>query len=312
MIGAYFSKPDWHCEYYWWQRYATPNRNNNYNIHQHPWRWQQYINYTHAQINELMSEYGPIDILWLDGGWVRPRETVNQEVLSWGAPIPEWSQDIQMDKIASNSREKQPGLLIVDRTVHGPYENYQTPEQQIPDAVLDNPWESCITLGNNWGYVPGDQFKKPSLIVHKLIEVVAKGGNLLLGMGPDSKGEFSQEQINKLDSIGDWLEKNSEAIYSTRTLPDYQYENIFFTRSKDNQKHYALVCIPVDGSVPEKVIWKGNLPKSGSTMILLATGETVKWRRTGYSIEVSIPAQYRKKNTHTPALTFSFTPEYEL
>jgi len=73
-------------------------------------------------------------------------ETVNDEVRSWGASIPPWSQDIEMPKIAAMARKAQPGLLMVDRTVHGPYENYQTPEQRIPAQQLDYPWESCMTL----------------------------------------------------------------------------------------------------------------------------------------------------------------------
>src|SRR5688572_1640963 len=136
MIGAYFSKPDWHSENYWWPKYATADRNNNYDIRKFPWRWNNFVKYTHNQVNELMTNYGSIDILWLDGGWVRPRETVNAEVLSWGARIPEWSQDIDMPAMASMARKAQPGLLVVDRTVHGPYENYQTPEQRIPEKQL--------------------------------------------------------------------------------------------------------------------------------------------------------------------------------
>ena len=174
MIGAYFSKPDWHSENYWWPKYATPDRNNNYDIRKYPWRWNKFKDYTYNQIGELMHNYGSMDILWLDGGWVRPLETVNDEVRSWGGPIPTWSQDIDMPKIATMARQAQPGLLIVDRTVHGPYENYQTPEQKIPEKQLDNPWESCLTLANNWGYVANDQFKTSAKIIHTLIEVVQK------------------------------------------------------------------------------------------------------------------------------------------
>ena len=72
MIGAYFSKPDWHSQYYWWDRYATPNRNNNYSIEKNPWRWNKFKEFTYNQIEELMNgDYGAMDILWLDGGWVR-------------------------------------------------------------------------------------------------------------------------------------------------------------------------------------------------------------------------------------------------
>lgn len=196
MIGAYFSKPDWHSEYFWWPKYATPDRNTNYDIRKHPWRWNRFKQFTYNQIGELMHNYGKVDILWLDGGWVRPLETVTDEVRAWGAAIPAWSQDVDMPAIAAMARKAQPGLLMVDRTVHGPYENYQTPEQKIPDQKLDHPWESCLTLGGAWGYVPNDQYKNPAAVIHSLIEVVAKGGSLLLGVGPKPDGTLPPEVIS--------------------------------------------------------------------------------------------------------------------
>ena len=159
-----------------------------------------------------MNNYGAMDILWLDGGWVRPLETVNEEVRSWGARIPEWSQDIEMPKIATMAREAQPGLLIVDRTVHGPYENYQTPEQRIPSEKIDNPWESCMTLANNWGYVPNDRYKSSAKVIHSLIEVVAKGGSLLLGIGPKPDGTLTDVALQRMKEVGQWLSKNGAAI----------------------------------------------------------------------------------------------------
>ena len=105
LIGAYYSKPDWHSQSFWWDRHSTPNRNVNYDIRKHPWRWNQFIQYTHNQLNELTSDYGKIDILWLDGGWVRPRNSVTEEVLSWGAPIPDFDQHIDMPKIAEKVRK---------------------------------------------------------------------------------------------------------------------------------------------------------------------------------------------------------------
>lgn len=309
MIGAYFSKPDWHSEYYWWPRYATANRNNNYDIRKNPWRWDQFKKYTYNQVSELMNNYGTIDILWLDGGWVRPLETVNDEVRGWGAPIPEWSQDIDMPKIATMARKVQPGLLIVDRTVDGPYENYQTPEQRIPDKALEYPWESCITLGDNWGHVPGDKFKSPVTVIHYLIEVVAKGGNLLLGVGPSDQGLLSGEQIERLNSIGKWMDKNGEAIYATRTVKNFKDGQTFFTRSKDDKKRYALVCLDENTTIPSVVEWTGNYPKSGTEIILLETGKQVKWSRNGDKISVKIPASVTKGKNSIPALVFSFIPE---
>ena len=312
MIGAYFSKPDWHTEYYWWPKYATPNRNNNYDIRKHPWRWNQYKQFTFNQISELMHNYGSMDILWLDGGWVRPRETVNEEVLSWGAPIPEWSQDIDMPKIAHMARKAQPGLLMVDRTVHGPYENYQTPEQRVPAAQLAYPWESCMTLGGAWGYVSGDQFKSPAKVIHTLIEVVAKGGSLLLGIGPKPDGTLPEEAVARLKEVGQWLEKNGAAIYETRTTKAYQEGNTFFTRNKSGNVQYALVCLPENEAVPKEVVWKSNLPRKGSTIKWLQTGKKVKWKIEGDSVRVYLPSSAVTAKNANPALAFSFEPAREI
>lgn len=306
MVGAYFSKPDWHSEYYWWPKYATPDRNNNYDLRKYPQRWSQFKQYTYNQISELTHNYGSIDILWLDGGWVRPLETVTEEVKSWGARIPEWSQDIDMPRIATMAREAQPGLLIVDRTVHGPYENYQTPEQRIPATQLDHPWESCMTLGGAWGYVPNDKLKSANKVIHSLIEVVAKGGSLLLGVGPKPDGTLTDESVQRLEEIGVWMKKNGEAIYNTRTISNYNDSATYFTRNKNNGTYYALVCLPEESITPTTVEWKGNAPKKGSKMKLLQNGDTVKWLQQGNTTRVFLPASLKKEKL--PAIALSFTP----
>ena len=308
MIGAYFSKPDWHSENYWWPKYATANRNNNYDIRQFPWRWNKFKDYTFNQISELMHNYGSVDILWLDGGWVRPLETVNDEVRSWGADIPKWSQDIDMPKITAMAREAQPGLLVVDRTVHGPYENYQTPEQHIPATQLDHPWESCMTLANNWGFVPNDQFKSPAKIIHSLIEVVAKGGSLLLGVGPKPDGTMPEEAVQRLEEIGTWINANGAAIYKTRITKNYNDGNIWFTQNNTTATRYALVCLKEGEAVPSTISWKINVPKKGSKMKLLQTGETVKWSVENEVVKVTVPASVSRMKKALPALAFAFSP----
>ena len=306
MIGAYFSKPDWHSENYWWPKYATPDRNNNYDINKYPWRWNKFKQYTYNQISELMHDYGSMDILWLDGGWVRPLETVNDEVRSWGGPIPTWSQDIDMPKIATMARKAQPGLLIVDRTVHGPYENYQTPEQKIPAAQLDHPWESCLTLANNWGYVPNDHFKSAATIIRTLVEVVAKGGSLLLGVGPKPDGTFPDIAVQRLEEIGQWTRLNGSAIYGTRITPDYHDGNTWFTKSKDDKIKYAIVCLDEQTAIPATVSWKTNLPAKNVKMKLLQTNEKVKWVVKDGAIEVTLPKSVTALKTALPALAFSY------
>ncbi len=306
MIGAYYSKPDWHSEYYWWPKYATADRNNNYDIRRFPWRWNQFKNFTYNQISEIVHDYGSVDILWLDGGWVRPRETVNAEVLSWGARIPEWSQDIDIPAIASMARKAQPGILIVDRTVHGPYENYQTPEQRIPGKQLGYPWESCMTLGNAWGFVPNDRLKSSTQVIHSLIEIVAKGGSLLLGVGPKPDGTLPEEVVQRLSEIGQWMKKNGKAIYETRSISNYQDGSIFFTKSKKNDEIYALVCLKEKEPLPQFIEWKNNFPLKGSKIRLLETGEIVKWTNDGNSTKVFLPSSLLNSSTHYPALAFSF------
>jgi alpha-L-fucosidase len=290
MVGAYFSKPDWHSQYYWWDRYATPTRNNNYSIGKHPWRWNKFKEFTYNQLEELLGgDYGAIDILWLDGGWVRPASEGSAARAGRG-----WkgSQDIDMPKIAAMARRHQPSMLIVDRTVPGEFENYQTPERGIPGEQLSTPWESCIPLGNDWGYVPTDVYKTPTAVVHALVEVVAKGGNLLLGVGPKPDGTLPEEVTLTLEQVGAWLQKNGEAIFSTRPTPAYRDGRTWFTQSKDGKKIYAIACWEEGKPAPKKLVWKGNEPAPDSKVICLQTGKAAAWKKTSGGVEVTLPASH--------------------
>ena len=199
-VGTYFSKPDWHSQDYWWDVYAKKGRNVNYPIDQHPQRWERFKQFTHRQMREILSRYGRVDILWLDGGWVAKENR---------------GQDLDMPEVARIARTNQPGIIIVDRTIHGPYENYQTPERTIPETQLGYPWESCIPLSDDWGWVPRPRFKSPQKVICSLIETVAKGGNLVLGVGPTPEGLIEPETVSRLKEIGQWLSANGKAIYGT-------------------------------------------------------------------------------------------------
>lgn len=267
MIGAYFSKPDWHSQDYWWSRYATPNRHVNYKIDQHPQRWENFKQYVHNQIGEITSNYGKVDILWLDGGWVRPPE-----------------EDIDMDKVAKIARQNQPGILIVDRTVGGEYENYQTPEKQIPEKQLANPWETCVPLSKDWGYVPNAKFKSAKEVIGMMMEIVAKGGSLLLGIGPTPQGLIEPEVVKILEEIGAWMKANGEAIYNTRTLSNYKADNLWFTTSKDGKYVYAL-C---PGTRDAMLTWTGNIPAKGAKMQLLSGRGPVYYRVENGKVSVRL------------------------
>ena len=279
MIGAYFSKPDWHSEYYWWPRYATPNRNVNYKIERHPEHWESFQKFTYNQIEELMSGYGSFDILWLDGGWV-------------AAP----RQDIKMDSIAKMARSHQPDLLIVDRTIHGKYENYLTPERAIPDKQLPFPWESCITLSSDWGWVPNAKFKSANDVIALLVEVTAKGGSLLLGVGPTPTGIIEPEVERILREIGGWLKVNGEGIYNTRITPVYHASNVWFSASKDGSKLYAHYIPSKDTDMPDTIEWENNIPAKNSSVLLLKTGEKLKWSRSGNKIKINLSRKAKQLN----------------
>lgn len=283
MIGAYFSKPDWHCEYYWDPALSTPTRNPNYDIKKNPEVWAKYQQYTANQINELMSDYGKIDILWLDGGWVRKDK----------------GQDIKLDEIVDNARKKQPRLIAVDRTVPGRNENYQTPELRIPKTQLNHPWESNITLTNTWGWNPNPKYKSVNWVINSLTEVVAKGGCLVLNVGPTGEGIIEEEVIIRLKKVGEWLRKNGAAIYSTRITPNYNCGNVWFTANKDGKTLYAIYALPEGEELPEIIEWEGNEP-SGK-MTLLQNGKRVKYTCENGKVKVTLP-QGLKNET----LAFSF------
>lgn len=307
MIGAYFSKPDWHSQDFWWNEFPTPNRNVNYDPREYPRRWNRFKKFTARQIDELLTGYGSIDILWLDGGWIRPRDTITKEVLSWGAPIPEWDQSLDLSSIAAHGRKNQPGLLIVDRTVHGEFENYRTPERRIPKEALPYPWESCIPLANNWGYVPNDRHKTATQVVHSLIEVVAKGGNLLLGVGPRADGTLDEKTLGILSEIGNWMDTNAPALHRTRAVSPHRDGEAFFTRGRDGGR-FAILRIPEGRPIPSTVSWAGNHPAEGSILQLLGREEPVRWQLEGNRTQVTVPLEFRSKNEGWAAIALRYEP----
>ena len=293
--GAYFSKPDWHHDDYWASEWATPNRCNNYDIRKYPERWKRYEDFTFNQIEELMTGYGLVDILWLDGGWVRPDSTITEEVISWGYDLPKWGQAIDMHRIARMARQHQPGILIVDRSVHGPYENYRTPEQQVPDKTLPYPWETCMTMAGGWSYSFNPNYKPARQLIHTLVDIVAKGGNFLLNVGPGPDGEIDPEAFDRLREIGEWMAVNGEAIYGTRPLAPFKEGKVCLTQKKDGKTLYALYLADEDERRMPSKIWLSSLalPKTAKVR-LLGTAEFLKWERVGKGFWVEIPERWQK------------------
>lgn len=269
MIGCYFSKPDWHSKWFWNPYYATPNRRINYKKQQHPDWWQNYRKFTQNQLNELTTDYGNIDILWLDGGWIT-------------------GDEIGLDTILVDARKRNPGMISVDRTIRGKNENYQTPEQGIPAKQLDIPWESCITLSHAWGWTPNAKFKSPNKVIGILAEIVAKGGCLALGVGPKADGTLQPEVVNTLLRIGSWLNKNGQAIYSTVNAAHYNDGKVWFTADKNGKTLYAIYALEDGEKTPKTITWTENKPKG--KLVLLQNGKSVKYSVKGNQVTVTLPS----------------------
>ncbi|MBN2244204.1 MAG: alpha-L-fucosidase [Candidatus Aminicenantes bacterium] len=290
-IGAYFSKPDWHSEYYWWPNFATPDRNVNYAIKEYPERWEKFVNFTHNQIIELMTNYGKIDILWLDGGWVRKME--REEILARLTDseykfIHYQSQDIRMEELVEKIRSKQPGLMVVDRAVPGKYQNYLTPENRVPEKMLSYPWETCMPMATSWSHVPDDIYKSPRQLIHLLIDIVAKGGNLLLNIGPDSKGDIDEAAYDRLKLIGGWMKINGEAIYATRPLYPYTAGKIRFTQKDPNIVYAFYLPEENEDNLPRKIFISDVFPKKGASVFLLGQKKSLVWEEAGNGMIIDI------------------------
>ena len=281
-ISAYFSKADWHVPTYWNPQTEPGNvtwRGPAYRPEDQPERWENFVQFTQNQILELCRNYGKIDILWFDAGWVCAAN----------------DQDIRLGEVVEQVRLTQPWILSADRTVGGPYENYVTPEQCVPDKPLGIPWESCITLGTSFSFKYEDQYKSPRKLVNLLIDVVAKGGNLALNVGPQPDGRLPAGAQASMCGLGDWLKVNGEAIYGSRVLPPYKSGNIALTQ-RDGIR-YAIRLFPQAGeTVDRQILVPLNDPVSKVT--LLGHRESLAFTAVPTGIRIELPE--RQLSVETP------------
>ncbi len=181
-VSVYFSKPDWHCPFYWSPEPRPTSRRAN-TIDQ-PEVWEKFVQFTHAQIRELMTDYGQVDILWLDGGWVRGKE------------------DIRMAELVAMARDLQPGLIVANRSVGDEFEDFVTPERELPDEALPGTWEACLPLCPDWKFVDQQKGKSAAEVFAELTYANARGGNFLLGIGPKPDGTLRPEDVATLRELG--------------------------------------------------------------------------------------------------------------
>ncbi len=301
-VGAYFSKPDWHSPHYWWPNFPPRDRNVNYDPEAYPERWAKFVEYTHNQILELMTDYGRVDILWLDGGWVSKkspdeiREYYDRRLKdskSGYLKSQVINQDIRMDELVAKCREKQPGLIVVDRAVPGKNQNYLTPENVVPERALPYPWESCIISGGGWSFTPDAEYMSGRQAIHLLVDIVAKGGNLLLNIAPGPDGTWQQGAYDLLREYAAWLKVNGQAIYNTRALPPYKEGRLCFTRGKDGSV-YIIYLAEEGEELPEKIKVEAFKPEPGARLSMLGVSQKISYRTGNGGLEILIPSSVRQ------------------
>jgi alpha-L-fucosidase len=295
--GAYFSKPDWHSEYYWWPNFATPDRNVNYDVKAYPDRWENFVQYTQGQIMELMGgDYGRMDILWLDGGWVRKMtdEEVYKAITAKDYKFTRiQNQDIRMDELVAKAREKQPGLIVVDRAVYGKNQNYLTPENRVPEKALPYPWESCIIAGGSWSWLPDARYMSGHKAVQLLVDIVAKGGNLLLNIAPGPEGQWHDAAYTLLEEIGGWMKINSEAIYGTRALAPYKEGKVCISK-KGPGTVYIYYMADENEKMPANIGMATYSLPAGTRVQMLGSQQSLKWGKNGNGFIITIPESIRQ------------------
>ena len=189
-IGFYYSLIDWRRP----AAHQGPEKN--------PRGWRELVKYVHAQVEELCTNYGKIDILWYDGGaYMTNDKVVLTSARHWNAR-----------KLNAMARKHQPGILINDRSRLR--EDFDTPEQKIAASKPGRLWESCMTINGHWGYTRADTLWKSSkALIHNLTACACGAGNYLLNVGPKSDGTIPAPCASRLRAMGRWLKVNGEAIY---------------------------------------------------------------------------------------------------
>ena len=231
--------------------------------------------YLIPQLDELLSgDYGDIGVLWFDGEW-----------------ISEWTED-QGKALYQHLREVKPDLIINNRVGKGRQGmqgmnkdrsyagDFGTPEQEILETASALDWESCMTMNNTWGFKKNDHdWKSAEMLIHNLVDIIAKGGNYLLNVGPTAEGLIPAESVERLAEMGEWIRVNEEAIYKTQRFEHYKEgEKIRYIQDKKGKYVYAVAFE-----------WPGESfdlnyakPKEGSKIELLGYSGKLDWE---YSLE---------------------------
>ena len=230
-IGLYFSPDDFYVMY---KQGYPPSRNSPAS---ESTRNSELWEINKKQLQELLTDYGKIDMLFID------------EKTDWANPL-----------VANYAWDLDDDLLVTRGGM-------DTPEQHLPDRPYDGPWEACYTIGSHWQYAAEEKYKSAGTLINLLIETRAKGGNLLLNVGPDAHGEIPDRQENRLREIGLWYMANHQAVDHIRPWEITNENDIWFTSSKDRTSVYAFVNAPYWKHMDERAFFIRSLKGSSKTKV---------------------------------------------
>ncbi|HUX88630.1 MAG TPA: alpha-L-fucosidase [Chloroflexota bacterium] len=276
-VGFYFSLCDWHHPDYPVELADTrPGRTRPAqavpagapaSIGASPERWERYLEFMHGQVRELCTRYGTIDLLWFDGQWEHTAE--------------EW----RSRQLVSMIRELQPDIVINDRLAERSLGDYATPEQFVPVTLPDRPWETCMTINETWAYNPTDRaYKSSGELIATLAEVVSKGGNFLLNVGPTADGEIPPEFASRVRVVGKWMERNGESIHAAE--PGLS-SNAYYgpSTSRDDSLYLHVSALPPEGAIQAR-----SLTQRVVDARVLATQHPLAFEQRRDGIRVHLPA----------------------
>jgi alpha-L-fucosidase len=247
----------------------------------------------HRQVKELLSNYGPIDVLWFDGG-----ETDWLNFSGDWLPGAKWQKrsagehyhgrfSWRHDEVYAKLRRLQPQVIINDRA-DMPEDFHSREGDGAPGGFDDQqPWELCTTLAGTWGYEPNKSPKPLKDCIQLLAKVAGRDGNLLLNVGPRPDGQIDPPQVQRLQEIGKWLGKYGESIYATRGGP-------FLPGDYGVSTHHGnMIYLHILKWPGDKIV----LPAISAKIVRLSvlTGGEASFTQTGRGIEISMPLACRSE-----------------